>query len=298
MKVYHEHTTGAQVHFRYYDFDKWIDKEDDFVFIDAPQVFTDIPDDFWKQKIVYLEQEEPNRFFSNVGWFNHYEFDDKFSEVFSICPYTTDWYNSMGKNHTNVFMPITYQPQQEDKLYDICFAGHIYAGQIEEDVSVLKNFNYRVISNSEHKITTDKSVSQEEKLQIISQSKISLVHNLLYPTEEHIANVKKISGWEKNAAFSRLDEGIVPQIKGRVFEAAMCKSLILCQRDPWNVIERFFEPEKEFVYYDKGCGKEKIEEILANYENYLPVIEAAYEKSLNYTTKSFATKYLKAKETI
>lgn len=292
MKIYHEHTTGAQVHFRYYDFDRF-ENEDDFIFIDAPQIFTEIPNELWNNKIIYLEQEEPNRFFSDVGWFNDFEFDNRFDRVLSICPYTTDWYHKVDKaNHINVFMPIKFQPQQEIKLYDICFAGHIYSGHIENDLLAIKDFNYRIVSNTDHPMTTNKSVSQDQKLQIIAQSKISLVHNLLYPTDEHIKNVKKIDRWQENSAFSRLDEGIVPQIKGRVFEAAMCKSLILCQRDPWNVIERFFEPEKEFIYYEKGRGKEKITKILANYEKYLPVIEAAYQRNLNYTTEKFYHQYL------
>jgi spore maturation protein CgeB len=86
---------------------------------------------------------------------------------------------------------------------------------------------------------------------------------------------------------------LVPQLKSRVFEAAFSRSLILCKRDPFNVIENFFEPEEEFVYFDEGELKEKLVDILLNYEKYLPIIENAYVKAVNqYTTEEFFNQYL------
>lgn len=295
MKVYNKYTTGAeQAHFRFYNFDKFIN-DSNFIFIDSPQIFNQIPKEIFNNKIVYLELEEPNRFFSNVDWFNHFKYDHLFSKVFSICPYTTEWYNIYyNKQYTNVFIPIEYQPQNYiEKIYDIIYAGHIYEGEIENNVSVLKHFNYRIVSNTNHLLTTNRSVSNDEKLKLISQSKISLIHNLLYPTKEHINHIKTINDYKNNKAFSKLDHGIVPQIKGRVFESALYKSLILCQRDPWNIIEKWFEPEKEFIYYDKENAKEQIQDILNNYEDYVPIIERAYIKGLNYTTESFFNTYLR-----
>jgi spore maturation protein CgeB len=120
--------------------------------------------------------------------------------------------------------------------------------------------------------------------------------------------MKKIwqyQGWENNHAFSlvprphqlwqRLTKRnvVVPQLKSRVFEAAFGRSLILCKRDPFNVIERYFEPGKEFVYYDEGRFKETVKEILANYQNYEPIIERAYKRAIeNYTTAKFVENYL------
>jgi glycosyl transferase family 1 len=294
MRVYNQYTTGVpQVHFRFFDFDRF-SHSGDFLFIDSPQIFTDVPKEVFDQKVVYLELEEPNRFFVDVDWFNHFEFDKRFSKVLSICPYTTKWLNEThSANHTYVFMPICYQPQENEKTYDIIYAGHIYPGEIETDVSVLKDFHYKVVSNTNHPLTTNRSATHEEKLKLISQSKITLVHNLLYPTEEHIRKVRAITNYQDNEAFAMLDRGIVPQIKVRALEAAQCKSLILCQRDPWNVIENYFEPDKEFIYYDKTNAKEQILHILAHYEDYLSVIENAYIKVQNYTTTAFFNQYLK-----
>jgi glycosyl transferase family 1 len=295
MIVYNKYTTGSpQAHYRYYDFERF-NNNANFTFIDSPQVLTDIPADFFhNRKIVYLELEEPNRFFVNVNWFNHFEYDKYFSKVFSICPYTTEWYNKIyNSDHTHTFIPIRHQPQNTEKSFDIIYAGHIYEGNIETDVMALKDFNYRVVSNSDHPITTNKSATNEEKLKLISQAKISLTHNLLYPTTDHINFIKTIPRYNENEAFSLLDRGIVPQIKGRTFEAALCKSLILCQRDQFNIIEKYFEPNKEFIYYDKENAKEQIKDILNNYDQYLPVIENAYIKAQNYTTEAFFNKHLK-----
>jgi glycosyl transferase family 1 len=291
VNIYREYITGCpQVHYRFFDFDKYQSKSD-FIFIDCPQELNQIPLEIFNNKILYLELEEPNRFFSDVAWFNHFSYDKYFNKVFSTCPYTVKWKNDL--NYQYVFMPFLWEPQiKTEKLFDIVYVGHLYEGPIEENIQVLKYFDYRIASNTEHPMNTNKSISYQEKLKLVSQAKITLVHNLLYPTAEHIKNVKMISRWNEHEAFSLIDQGIVPQIKMRTIEAAMCKSLILCQQDPFNVIEQYFTND-EFVYYDKQYAREQITDILNNYDKYLPIIEKAFIKVQNYTTKVFFEKYLK-----
>jgi spore maturation protein CgeB len=86
----------------------------------------------------------------------------------------------------------------------------------------------------------------------------------------------------------------MPQIKSRVFEAAFNRSLILCFRDHWNVIEYFFEPDKEFIYFDNIHDLEdKIKYILQHYDFYQDIIDNAYNKAINnYTVDHFVEKYL------
>jgi len=58
------------------------------------------------------------------------------------------------------------------------------------------------------------------------------------------------------------------------------------KKDPWNIIEHYYTPDVDFVYFE--CLDElenKIKGILNNWESYQPMIESAYNKSLNYTTK-------------
>ena len=87
----------------------------------------------------------------------------------------------------------------------------------------------------------------------------------------------------------------MPQIKSRVFEAAFNKSLILCLKDPWNIIEMFFKPETEFIYFENEIDlAEKILYIKNNYKEFEHIIENAYQKAINnYTTQHFYKKYLK-----
>lgn len=295
MKVYNEYITGSlQAHYQFYNFDKF-NNDANFIFIDSPQIFDKVPQDILDQKIIYLELEEPNRFFSDVEWFNHFEYDKYFSKIFSICPYTTKWFKEVYNiERTHTFIPINKDTiVHNEKQYDIIYAGHIYDQNITNDINLMKEFNYRLISNTEHPLVTNKSCSNEEKLKIISESKISLIHNLLYPTEEQVKFIKTIPNWDKNEAFSLLDQGIVPQIKGRVFESALCKSLMLCKKDQFNIIEKYFEPEKEFIYYNQDTAVDQIKDILKNYDDYLPIIESAYNKALNYTTEEFFNKNLK-----
>jgi len=79
---------------------------------------------------------------------------------------------------------------------------------------------------------------------------------------------------------------IAPQFKSRFNEAAMCRTLNLIQRDPWNVVERFYVPDVDFIYFDSNDELEdQIRDILNNWDDYQPMIESAYNKSLNYTTE-------------
>ena len=142
-------------------------------------------------------------------------------------------------------------------------------------------------------------------MKLISESKITLVANLLYLRYDHLFFVWKTPSYEDNEAFKLVPkwheinkwfnkEILVPQLKSRLFEAAFGRSLILCRRDPFNIVERFFEPGKEFVYFENDKLEETIQDILDNYQSYEKVIERAYKKAVNtYTTKKFVEKYLK-----
>ena len=83
-------------------------------------------------------------------------------------------------------------------------------------------------------------------------------------------------------------------MKSRLFEAAFSKSLILCKRDPFNLIERYFQVNKEFVYFEEGKLEGKIQEILENFRIYEKIIDCAFKRAVkNYTTKEFFLRYLK-----
>ena len=101
-------------------------------------------------------------------------------------------------------------------------------------------------------------------------------------------NLKRYDNWEANRAWSHIDEKRAPQLKPRVTEAALFKMLMLVKRDPWNLIEYWYEPGKDFIYFD---SIEELEDLIAetttNWEKYQPIVENAYKKAAaNYTTEA------------
>lgn len=261
-----------------------------------------------KKKVVRLEFEEPNNFFKAED-FDYYDHD--FYKVFTLCPYTAEYLNEQQKcaRRVPIFFPFNdkHIPKVFEKNFDIIYTGHLHPKPILRDMKTISQFNYRLVSNSEHSLVTDRGVGYEEKINLISQSRITLVHNLLYPTFSHLRNVWRYPEWQKNRAFMQLpklrdayrfflnkSDMVVPQIKSRPFEAAFSRSLILCKKDPFNVIENFFEPGKEFVYYEEGRLAETVSEILQSYDDYQSIIERAFEKAQSeYTTEKFFKKFLR-----
>jgi len=87
-------------------------------------------------------------------------------------------------------------------------------------------------------------------------------------------------------AFERFDEGIMPQFKVRNHEIASSKSLLLVKKDPWNLMEDFYEPEKEFIYFENFDElNDRIRDVSENFDNYKHIIESAYDKSKKYTAE-------------
>ncbi len=262
-----------------------------------------------KMRVVRLEFEEPNKFFIPED-FDAYDAD--FHKVLTLCPFTAEYFNKRQgvERRVPIFFPFNeeFTPPVSEKRYDIIYTGHLHPKPIMRDMKTISRFNYRLVSNSDHELVTDRGVGYEEKLSLISQSKITLTHNLLYPTVRHVLNVWKYPGWRANRAFSDIPRGLVglakrlltgpeievPQLKSRIFEAAFSRSLILCRKDNFNVIEKYFTPSEEFVYYEDGGLVKTVNEILANYDAYLPVIDRAYKRAAEqYTTAAFFMKYLK-----
>jgi hypothetical protein len=262
-----------------------------------------------KMRVVRLEFEEPNKFFIPED-FDAYDGD--FHRVLTLCPFTAEYLNERQgvKRRVPIFFPFNeaFIPPESEKRYDIIYTGHLYSKQFIRDMKSVSRYNYRLVSNSEHELVTDRGVGYKEKLDLIAQSKITLAHNILYPTVRHVLNVWQYPEWRRNNAFSDFPADVLkllrrllmgpaieaPQLKSRIFEAAFCRSLILCKKDKFNVIETYFTPGEEFVYYEEGKLAETVNKILANYDAYLPVIDRAYTRAVaQYTTTAFFEKYLK-----
>ncbi len=258
------------------------------------------------KKIVRIEFDEPNKLYvGDYPW----TYDGDFYKILTLCPYTADWLNKKYKQKKRIpiFFPIheRYIPPKRKKTIDIIYSGHIYAKELHHELSSMRTFNYSIVSNSNDPIVTHPSVSYKKKMELYSESKITLVHNILFkPYFHRILNVWMSGDFWNNKAFAHFPvpwkpwelftkSMHVPQLKSRPFEAAVSRSLILCMRDEFNIIERFFEPGKEFVYYEPGTLEQTVAHILQNYGDYETIINRAYNRAIKqYTMKSFVKKYL------
>jgi hypothetical protein len=264
------------------------------------------------KKIVQIDFEEPNKFFvKRPRDFVFSDYDDCFDKIYTLCPYTAEWLNQEQGNNKRVavFFPFNEEliPGVKEKEFEIIYTGHIGSFGVLDDVKQIAKYNYCLVSGSNDSLVTHHDATYIEKLELIAKSKITLCHNLLYARQGPTFRIFKIKNYRKNKAFKFITFTnfilsffrknklfLVPQIKSRTFEAAFGRSLILCKKDPFNVIENFFEPGKEFVYFEEGGLREAIDKILANYDDYKPIIENAYQRAVKeYTTKAFFEKYLK-----
>lgn len=129
----------------------------------------------------------------------------------------------------------------------------------------------------------------EEKVRLMAESKIGITTHYFPLSSGSSSLYKKIPNYEKIKTFKNLDKGYITQMKCRTFEYAFCRCLILCYKDDWNVIERFFKPDKEFIYYnDMNDLSEKIKYISEHYSEFEFIVENAFQKAMNnYTVEKF-----------
>lgn len=233
-----------------------------------------------------------------------------FTDIYTICPYTAEWlnnkYNDGNKRFKLCLFPIDkknvllYNPNEKE--YDAIFYGSVCGKTHERIIDEISSFNYnfatygvdywhpneKVDIDSLASKVTKTNISTDEKWDILSKTKVVPIVNHLFLHDEHIKNIKQYDGWQDNKAFSHIDEKIACQLKPRIVEAALFKMLMLVKKDPWNAIEFFYEPEKEFLYYeDESELPDMIREITNNWEKYKFIVDNAYERAINnYTTEA------------
>tara|TARA_R110001583_G_scaffold4568_6_gene26196 strand:+ start:1645 stop:2616 length:972 start_codon:yes stop_codon:yes gene_type:complete len=232
--------------------------------------------------------------------------DKYFQKIFTICPYTADWLNTLQKS--NVFSP-SYLPfnknnvidKKEDKEFDVIYWGHIFADIHINFIDAMKDFKYNFLSLGEHewaapyrhlgyeKLITSINMSRSQMWDTLRKTKICLITNHAYLTPSQIANVKSIRNWQKCEAFSHIDDGWVPQYKTRMIESAVNRTLMLVKKNPWKVDEMWFEADKEFIFFENDDELPSlIEEISSNWHKYENIVENAFIKATtDYTVENF-----------
>ena len=165
--------------------------------------------------------------------------------------------------------------------------GSIHGQDHISAIETISKFKYKFLTSQrntwmhhpyEYNKATHVFLPNDEKLKQLSKCRSSLSFNMIYMSPSSKKNDFK--------AFEKFDEGIMPQFKVRTFEIASSKSLLLVKKDPWDLVEDFFEPEKEFIYFENFTELEEIiDDISKNFEKYQPIIDAAFEKCKNYTVE-------------
>lgn len=250
---------------------------------------------------VYLDFEEPNRFKQDPEGFLDGE-RERWDLILSICPYSSVWLNTWHKNKATFRIPVFYPfdvryiPQKFNKEFDVCYVGSSNSSELKLLVQTIARYKYCYVSHGKPDLVTDSDVSYEDKLSIIARSKISICSNLLYEEyADQYSHIKRIEHYGGNRAFSNLDLGFKPQLKPRVIESAFCRSLILCREDQWNVIEKYFEPNEDFLYFNNEDLDNAINSVLRlPNEEVERITENAFNKAVNnYTTKHFYERFIK-----
>ena len=234
-----------------------------------------------------------------------------FTDVFTICPYSTEWINNLhhggSKKFKFDFFPIdkinAIKFDCEDKSIDSIFHGSICGKTHENTIRAISDFNYRFVTlgpdywhpnedidiNFLYSKVTNMAITTAQKWYLLSKTKTIPIQNQLYMKPGQVENIKQHQDWHLNKAFEGVeDTNIICQIKPRVVEAAFFKVLMLVKKDNWNAIEFLYEPDKEFLYYDDEKDlPEMISEITNNWDKYKHIVDNAYDKAMRqYTTEA------------
>jgi len=257
------------------------------------------------ERTVYINLEHPCTLYggSNELGLGPIQQQALFNEIYTICPYTATWLNNLDVGVRAVKMPYMHNLcfntyADTEKTHAVAYCGLIHDAEIASYIETAAAHKYIFTTitpyNRNHSVdhlATHDNVDNVSKWGILAHSQTAIIQNNLYLKEEQINNVKQVARWSENEAFSHLDAGLLPQLKSRTVESALCKALMLVKKDPWNVIEHWFTEGKDFLYFE-DCADlhEKIHEISTNWEQYIPVVESAYNKVVSYYNTNYIFK--------
>ena len=238
------------------------------------------------KKYYCLDLEIPNSFVFNQtrqDYLEHYE--KLYDRIITICPFTTMLRNKyLGKKlyYYGYFPSSANWNRESEKEFDLIYMGSGTDWFLDD--RILK-YNHVVINSHGRRYTTHSNLTFNEKMDMISKSKITLVHNKI-----NCSHIEKQVGTDY---FYKIINNFLTQHKSRVVEAARAKSLILCKKDDFNIIEDIFVPNEDFIYYEDDNFEVIVDDILTNYPKYQFIIENAFKKvSTQYDIKNFIEKFI------
>jgi hypothetical protein len=295
---------------RYYNFNKYASQEDRKVFFHGMGCIekTTHKEAYSSyDKKIFWNLEQPCAWQGDTRTHNiSSNADGYFDKIFTICPYSAEWLNS--EQNTNVFaksfIPFSEDmivEQKDEKTFDAIYWGGIHGEENFNIVNTIKDFKYNFMSLGSNywsppyrnsiakKYITSQNIPRKIMWALLRKTKVCPMSNLLFLQDQQVANIKSMKNWQNCEAFSHLDNFIMPQNKTRMIECAVNRALILVKRNPWDLDSMWFEPDKEFLYFDDYQELPKmIKDISENWHNYEHIVENAFSKAKEkYTVKQF-----------
>uniref|UniRef100_A0A7S4GHG5 Spore protein YkvP/CgeB glycosyl transferase-like domain-containing protein n=1 Tax=Eutreptiella gymnastica TaxID=73025 RepID=A0A7S4GHG5_9EUGL len=239
------------------------------------------------------------------------------AHVFTMCPYSAEWVNNivqyckrtpmwqaMPRSMIEPFVPL------RDRQFDVMYmSSRTVNGPVFEALTqVFPKFTYRWVND--HKWpqfhgkvrNTDYRKSLAHRLWVTRSSRAALIVNALFfdtplrtyndytsrPILKTHPAFKAFFKWDEIKA--REAEGhshsgpwpplVLPQMKSRTFEAAMSGALMLVFNDGVNIIEKYYEPDTEFVYwYNTSDLLQRLHDVVKFPDRYEPIARKAYERT-------------------
>jgi len=251
---------------------------------------------YYKNKI-FINTAQPCEI---INGYYDVEKQNYFDKVYTICSYTPNVLNDEVKKFYPICFPYNKKYFEkyesitiEDKIYDVIYYGQLHNQIYKNLIDSICKFNYRLsapsnLSYLKHGLNekiTNMSLTSQDKWDLLSKCKISVGFNLIFINDYHIENLKTFKHINnfKNIE-SVYTKKIMPQMKTRMVEAALTKTLMLIYKDDWNVIENWFEPNIDFLYWESFDELENIiREVTNNFESYWHIIENANKKVQSFS---------------
>ena len=142
----------------------------------------------------------------------------------------------------------------------------------------------------EERIKADNYDGYIEKLKLLAETKICIVHNTLMRDHIPLYTEQKTDPLcVKHLPWHSTTPDIAPQLKSRVFEGAMMGCILLVYYDEFKVIEHYFKENEDFMYFrNEDDLQHTLHLLLENYELYSFLGKNAQKKVFkNYTVEHF-----------
>lgn len=312
MKIYSKIGPHEYEHeyFKFYDFDQYSKNipDDIELYIGLDWILKDQIDIFKNNihKKIFVNQSLPCELFAN-NFSKMLHAQLSYDIVYNSCPYSSNYLNKILGTEKFKFIPIPNFTKKffenyenidlclSDKVFDTAYIGGIHSHEHLEILKSIKNFKHFLISfQRRNYLKWPINVNflgykkNEEKWKMQSMSKTLVCTNLLYLSEDQIEVFKNNILVQDDYMKKIIETKTAPQMKGRVIEAASTNTLILMKKDPWNLIEEWFTPNEDFIYWENTQDlKEKIKDISKNFDNYTHIIKNAKKKVSKYYFEEF-----------